>query len=102
MGYRGANPSGARLAVGDVKSDFWALPDMLSRAIELIPIAGQASLVFYMRRDAISALRTIANRSVGQSTLTWENIEGRLKYSFMGIPIRQLDVLRNNEPVVTA
>ena len=104
MGVRGGNTQAlvdaTRIDHAERHSDMYAYPDIMERALDLIPSEGRASLVFYMRRDALSALRTVLKRSVGASTLTVDMLEGRPKYSFAGVPIRILDTLRNTEPVL--
>ena len=105
MGHRGdaTAVASARVAAADRKSDMYAFPDLLNRAVDLIPMAGEARLVFYMKRDALSLLRTVLTRQVGVPTLTWEKLaNNRIVYSYMGIPIRVMDALRSNEAQITA
>ena len=103
QGSRGSaktNVDGTR--VSNQKTDMYALPDLMDRAMDLLPPDGDVRLVWYMKRDALSALRTVLRRSVGQSTLTVEYLQNRRPiYSYNGVPIRVVDALKTTEAVIS-
>ena len=78
---------------------------LMSRAIDRIPAFGMCKPVFYMNRTVFSLLRVMAMQksanalSIEQGLDQFGNpISGNL--SFMGIPIRRVDSILNNEAAV--
>lgn len=79
---------------------------LMSRAIDRIPSFGMCKPVFYMNRTVFSLLRVMAMQksanalSIEQGLDQFGNpVRGNL--AFMGIPIRRVDTLLNNEAVVS-
>jgi hypothetical protein len=78
---------------------------LMSRAIDRIPNFGMCRPVFYMNRTVFSLLRVLAMEK-SNNVLAIESglsqfgnpISGNL--SFMGIPVRRVDALLNNEATV--
>lgn len=79
---------------------------MMSRSIDRIPSFGMCKPVFYMNRTVFSMLRVMALQK-STSALSIESaldqfgnpISGGL--SFMGIPIRRIDSILNNEAAIS-
>jgi len=78
----------------------------MSRAIDRIPSFGMCRPVFYMNRTVFSLLRVMALQksanalSIEQSLDQFGNpISGNV--AFMGIPIRRIDTILNNETQVS-
>jgi hypothetical protein len=78
---------------------------MMSRAIDRIPAFGMCKPVFYMNRTVFSLLRVMAMQksanalSIEQGLDQFGNpINGNM--AFMGIPIRRVDTILNNEAQV--
>jgi len=79
---------------------------MMSRAIDRIPAFGMCKPVFYMNRTVFSLLRVMALQksagalSIEQAADQFGNpVRGNL--SFMGIPIRRVDSILNNETAIS-
>lgn len=79
---------------------------MMSRAIDRIPAFGMCKPVFYMNRTVFSLLRVMAMQksanalSIEQGLDQFGNpISGNM--AFMGIPIRRVDTILNNEAQVS-
>jgi hypothetical protein len=78
---------------------------LMSRAIDRIPAFGMCRPVFYMNRTVFSLLRVMAlQKSAGALSIEagldqfGNPIKGNL--AFMGIPIRRVDTILNNEAAV--
>lgn len=69
------------------------LIDLMTQAIELIPNAGMGRPVFYLPRKLRSFLRRQTANKVANSTLTMEDVAGKMVVSFDGIPCRRTDAL---------
>jgi hypothetical protein len=79
---------------------------MMSRSIDRIPSFGMCKPVFYMNRTVFSMLRVMALQksnaalSIEQALDQFGNpISGNM--SFMGIPIRRVDAILNNEAQIS-
>lgn len=79
---------------------------MMSRAIDRIPSFGMCKPVFYMNRTVFSLLRVMALQksagalSIEQALDQFGNpVRGNL--AFMGIPIRRVDSILNNEAAIS-
>lgn len=78
------------------------LIDLMTQALELIPIPSQARLAFYCNRTVRSFLRRqIANR-VAASTLTVEEVAGRRVVFFSEAPVYRVDAILSTEAIVPA
>lgn len=79
---------------------FSAGPDLSSlmvEALEIIPNLSMGRPVFYMDRKIRTKLRKQMTAKSQNSTLTVENIAGKLVTSFDGIPVRRVDALAGDE-----
>lgn len=77
------------------------LSDLMVRAIELLPNTGTVRPAFYCSRTIKTFFRRQAINKVKNSTLTYEDLNGRKTVMFDGIPIRRADVLASDEARVT-
>lgn len=73
------------------------LYDKMTEALDLIPNLGAGRAAFYMNRRARSFLRRQIINATVNSTITQENIGGKLVTSFAGVPVRRADALLNTE-----
>lgn len=76
------------------------LPDLMFRAIDLVPNLSGGRPAFYMSRKVRTGLRRQVPQATASSTLTVENVGGKMLTSFQGIPIRRCDVLETSETAV--
>ena len=58
-------------------------------------------MAFYMADDVLDKLGPQLSAAVRESTLTMENVGGKIVTRFQGIPIRQVDQLAVDEARVT-
>ena len=77
------------------------LPDLMFQATDLIPNLSLGRSVFYMDRTMRGFLRRQIPNATGLSTLTMENVGGKMLSSFQGIPVRRVDALSADEARVT-
>jgi len=77
------------------------LPNLMFKAMNLIPNLSMGRPVFYASRNIITTLRQQTAAAVQGSTLTTEMVGGVMTTSFMGIPIRRVDVLAADEALVS-
>ena len=75
--------------------------DLMVQAMIKIPNLSMGRPAFYMSRDVMGFLRRQIAAAVKGSTLTEENVGGRFRTSFQGIPIRRCDALAADEALVT-
>jgi len=73
------------------------LPNLLFDAIRRVPNLSVGRPVLYMSRDILTTLSQQVPAAVQGSTLTMENVGGKLQTSFMGIPIKRVDALAADE-----
>ena len=69
------------------------LIDLMAQALELIPNIGMGRPVFYLPRKLRSFLRRQITNKVAASTLTMEEVSGKLVVAFDGVPCRRTDAL---------
>lgn len=77
------------------------LPDLMFRALNRVPNLRAGRAAFYMSRDMLTWLGRQTSAKTQGSTLTSENVGGRLVQSFMGVPCRRVDVLDADEAQVS-
>ncbi len=77
------------------------LPDLMFQALRKIPNLGAGRPAFYCSRDIATWIGRQTAASVQGSTLTMENVGGKMVESFHGIPIRRVDVLAADEALLT-
>lgn len=77
------------------------LPDLMFQAIDLIPNMGMGRPAFYMDRTMRGFLRRQVPAATAMSTLTMENVGGKMLTSFMGVPVRRVDTLSADEARIT-
>jgi len=73
------------------------LYDKMTEALDLIPSLSACRPAFYMNRRARSFLRRQTISATINSTLTQENIGGKLVTMFAGVPVRRCDAITNAE-----
>jgi len=77
------------------------LPDLMFQAMNKIHSLSGGNPVFYMSRDLRTWLgRQTANLTKG-STLTMENVGGKMVTMFHGIPVKRCDALSGDEALVS-
>jgi len=69
------------------------LVDLMTQALELIPNVGMGRPAFYLPRKLRSFLRRQITNKVAASTLTMEDVAGKLVVTFDGVPCRRTDAL---------
>jgi hypothetical protein len=77
------------------------LPDLMFQAMDLIPNLSMGRAAFYMDRTMRTFLRRQLVNATSASTLSIENVGGKMVTSFQGIPIRRVDALAADEAAVT-
>ena len=77
------------------------LSDLMFQAIRKVPNLAAGRPAFYMSRDMATFLGRQTSNLTKNSTLTAENVGGRVIERFHGIPVRRCDVLAANEARVT-
>lgn len=77
------------------------MPNQMFTAMRLIPNMASGRAAFYMSRDTMTTLMQQSQAATVGSTLTSENVGGKLVTSFMGIPLKRVDTLAADEAQVT-
>lgn len=77
------------------------LIDLMTQACELIPSLSLGKPVFYVSRTIRSFLRRQIMNKVANSTLTMDEVAGKMVTMFDGIPVRRVDALAANEAAVS-
>ncbi len=77
------------------------LPDLMFQAIDLVPNMSLGRAAFYMDRRMRGFLRRQVPNATGLSTLTMENVGGKMLNSFQGVPVRRVDALSADEARIT-
>jgi major capsid protein gp7 len=78
------------------------LNDKMSKAIHRLPNLNMGKPVFYMNRSCFQELDYQRREDViSGGGLTMQNVEGEIKYSFRGIPIKICDALLETEATVS-
>lgn len=73
------------------------LPDLMFQAMRRVPNLSNGRPVWYMSRDMLTWLARQTSAATQGSTLTAENVGGKLVEKFHGIPIRRVDALAADE-----
>lgn len=81
----------------DASSSSADLPDLMFRALDLVPNLTAGRAAFYMSRDVRTFLRRQLASAVGNSTLRIENVGGVMTHFFQEVPLRRCDVLSADE-----
>jgi len=94
----------ALLTAGDVADTSANIIKMMSMAIDIIPTAGSARLVFYCNQ-VVRAMLRVKYMSRSNSWITLENLQGaggimRPTLGFMGIPVRRVDEIVSTETAI--
>lgn len=76
------------------------LPDLMYQALEQIPNLSAGRPAFYMSRATRSFVRRQVVNATKTSTLTIENVGGKMIMSFQGVPLRRVDALTADEALV--
>jgi len=87
----------------DLKGDGATGPkliDLMTQALDAPPNLSAGRPAFYMNRRARSFLRRQMLEKIAGSTLTMEQIGGKMVMTFAGIPVRRCDALLNTETAV--
>jgi hypothetical protein len=87
----------------DLKGDATSGPkliDLMTQALDAPPNLTAGRPAFYMNRRARSFLRRQMLEKIAGSTLTMEQIGGKMVMMFAGIPVRRCDALLNTETAV--
>lgn len=71
------------------------------KALHRIPNLGLGTPVFYMNRTVFQYLDIIRRDTViSGGGITYDTVDGKIQYSFRGVPIRKCDALLENESLV--
>ncbi len=73
------------------------LADLMAQATEMVPSLKAGRPAFYMNRRARSFLRRQISAATKNSTLTADNVGGKMVMKFDEIPVRRCDMLTNTE-----
>jgi len=77
------------------------LIDLMTQGIEQLPSLTLGKPVFYVSRKVKSFLRRQIMNKVANSTLTMEQVAGKMVTMFDGIPVKRVDALAANEAAVS-
>ena len=77
------------------------LPDLMFQAMTQIPNLNVGRAAFYMSRNTMSFVRRQATNATSGSTLTIDNVGGKMLTQFQGIPLRRCDSLAADEALVS-
>lgn len=75
--------------------------DLMTQALELINDMYSGRCAFYVNRKIRQFLRRQMVAKIKQSTLTWENVQGKMVLLFDEVPVRRCDQLLNTEAQIT-
>jgi hypothetical protein len=76
------------------------LPDLCYQALETVPNLSVGRAAFYMSRGTRSMLRRQATNATKNSTLTIDNVGGKMIMKFQEVPLRRVDALAADEALV--
>lgn len=78
------------------------LIELMIKAIHRLPSLNMGKAAFYMNRTCMEML-DIQRRDdiITGGGLTWDSVEGKIQYTFRGIPIRKVDALTETEATVS-
>ncbi len=77
------------------------LIDLMTQGIEQLPSLTLGKPVFYVSRKVKSFLRRQIMNKVANSTLTMDQVAGKMVTMFDGIPVKRVDALAANESAVS-
>ena len=77
------------------------LPDLMFQAMTQVPNLSLGRAAWYMSRNTMSFVRRQATNGTSGSTLTIENVGGKMLTMFSGIPLRRCDSLSADEATVS-
>lgn len=77
------------------------LSDLMFQAMDRIPNLSLGRAVWYMDRNTLTFLRRQTSQAVKNSTLSYENVGGRMITAFHEVPIKRCDALNGDEAQVT-
>jgi hypothetical protein len=77
------------------------LIDLMTQGIEQLPSLTLGKPVFYVSRKIKSFLRRQIMNKVANSTLTMDQVAGKMVTMFDGIPVKRVDALAANEAAVS-
>lgn len=77
------------------------LIDLMIKAIHRLPSLNMGKCAFYMNRSCMQMLDIQRRDDAVSGGITYQEIDGKMVYSFRGIPIRKVDALLENEAVVS-
>lgn len=84
------------------KSSAADIIELMIKAIHRLPNMGMGKPVFYMNRTVFQMLDIFRRDDViAGGGLTFDNVDGKVQYSFRGIPVRICDALTETEAVVS-
>ena len=76
------------------------LPDLMFRAMDLVPNLSAGRPAFYMSRGMRTGLRRQVPYATASSTLEMENVGGKMLTTFQGVPVKRVDALATSETAV--
>jgi len=77
------------------------LPDLMFQAMTQIPNLSLGRAAWYMSRNTMSFVRRQCTNATSGSTLTIDNVGGKMVTNFSGIPLRRCDSLSADEALVS-
>ena len=90
------NIDASELAAGNTK-----LIPLIIRALHRVPSLKMGKAALYMNRACVQALDIERFNTVAGAGMRYDEVDGQLRYSFRGVPIRVVDALHNAEAAVT-
>lgn len=85
----------------DASSSSADLPDLMFQAMTQIPNLSLGRAAWYMSRNTMSFVRRQCTAATSSSTLTIDNVGGKMVTNFSGIPLRRCDSLSADEALVS-
>ena len=95
---RGANIDISALVSKSSAAD---LIDMMIKMMHRVPNLNNGKFCFYMNRTCFQMLDIQRRDDVAAAGMTYKEVDGKLVYSFRGIPIRKVDALTETEATVS-
>lgn len=77
------------------------LPDLMFQALDLVPNLSAGRPAFYVSRDIKTRIRQQTAAATHLSTLSYEDVGGKMVESFHGVPLRRVDALSADEALLT-
>ena len=85
----------------DASSSSADIPDLMFQAMTQIPNLSLGRAAFYMSRNTMSFVRRQVASAVSSSTLTVDDVGGKMVTRFQGVPIRRVDSLSADEATIS-